>query len=145
MARTSSGVCAGQVAVGSAIAEHDVLSRIEADFALEQDEVLVEIVLGGDQDLLLRLKLHARAQFVQVGRGAGRVRFVGLVQRHLVDLLERPGVVHFAGGRNGMQVGRGHLLHHLAAGPRRGRNARRAWPRPQPAIRRSPGPKTTSA
>ena len=56
--------------------------------------------------LLLRLELHASAQFIQIGSGAGHVRFVGLVQSHLVGLFQSLGVIHFAGRRQRVQISR---------------------------------------
>ncbi len=61
------------------------------------------------------LKLDPRPQLIQIGRDAGHVSLVGVTQQHLAGRFQRPGVVHLAGGGDGVQISRGHLLDHLAA------------------------------
>ena len=109
------GCLGSQFAVGSRVGEGNRLAGVDADLALEQDEVLFIGVLRGDQRLLLGLELHARPQLIQIRRDAGHVSFVGVFEQHSVRRLQRPGVVHLAGCGNGVQISRSHLLHHLAA------------------------------
>ena len=58
--------------------------------------------------------MHARPQLVQIRRHPRLVRCVGVVERYLVLGQQRFGVIHLARGGNRMQIGRGHLLHHIA-------------------------------
>ena len=105
----------GQLAVGRAIGQHDLLSGIDADLALQQDQVFVQRVLCCDHGLLLRLQLHLGTQFVKIGGGSGLVRGMCLIEEHAVRLFQGVGVVHFAGCGNHVQIGGCHLLHDLAA------------------------------
>ena len=73
----------GQFAVGRGVGERDLLPGIDADLALEQDQVFFLGVLGVEQRLLLGLQLHARAQLVQIGGDTGLVRGVGVVEQNL--------------------------------------------------------------
>ncbi len=86
----------GQFAIGSRISERDLLAGVDADFALEQDESFLEGILGDDKRLLLRQKLDARAQFIQIGGSAGLVSRVNVGKEHLIRRLERFGVIHLA-------------------------------------------------
>lgn len=105
----------GQFAVGGAVSEDNTLPRIDADFALEQDQIFIDDRLGGNESLLLGFELNAGAEFIDVGDGTGLMLGLGLVKQHLISLLEGLGVVHFAGGGDGMKVGSGDLLDDFAA------------------------------
>ena len=107
----------GQFAVGRRVGQLDLLSRIDADLPLQQDQVFLQLVLRPNQGLLLRLQLHPRPQLVEIGRGSSLVRLVRVIQLHLRLGHLRLRVLHIAPVRNGAQINRGHLLHHLA--PRR--------------------------
>src|ERR1039458_5278374 len=43
------------------------------------------------------------------------MRGMSMLKLQLVAGCERRGVIHLAGGGDGMKIGRGYLLHHLAA------------------------------
>jgi hypothetical protein len=105
----------GQFAVGRRVSEGNFLAGVHADLALEQDKILLEGVLGGDESLLLGLKLDPRPQLVQVSRGSGLMGFVRVVEQQLAFRFQSFGVVNFAGGGKGVQIGRSHLLHHFVA------------------------------
>ena len=92
----------GQISVRSGIGEGDILARRYSDFALQQDEVFFEGGFGVDADLLLRLQLDAGAEFVEVGDGSGQMGFVRVVELDLIFGFEGLGVVHFAGGGDGV-------------------------------------------
>ena len=72
--------------------------------------------LGGDERLLLGLKLDPCAQLIEIGYDAGHVSLVGVTHQHLAGRFLCPGVVHLAGGGDSVQVSRGHLLDYFAAG-----------------------------
>jgi hypothetical protein len=105
----------GQFAIRSGVSEHDLLAWVDADLAFEQDQVLFLRVFGLDQGLLLGLKLDPRPQLIEISSGSGLVRVVSVAELHLVGRLQGLGVVHLAGVGDGMKVGCGYLLHHLAA------------------------------
>ena len=73
----------GQFAVGRRIGQPIYLRGIDADLALQQDQVFRLLILRRDQRLLLRLQLHLRAQLIQIRRGARLVRFVRVIFEHL--------------------------------------------------------------
>src|SRR5271170_5255740 len=86
------GSLLGQIVIRRGIGEDDLLTRRDADFALEQDEVFFERSLGVDARLLLGLKLDAGAELVEIGGGSGYVGFVGVVEQDLILGFESPGV-----------------------------------------------------
>ena len=71
----------GQIAVGRRIGEHDLLAGIDADLALEQDEVFFEAFSAAMSACCCGLKLNSRAQFVEIGCDTGLVSFMGVIER----------------------------------------------------------------
>ena len=104
-----------QIVVGRGIGESNVLAGSDPDLALEQDQVFLIGVLRVEQRLLLGLELDARPQLIEIRCNAGLVRRMGMIEQHLILGQQRFGVVHLAGGGNGVEIGGGHLLHNLAA------------------------------
>ena len=106
----------GQFAVRGRVSERDLLAGVDADLALEQNQILIQAVLGGQQSLLLRLKLDASPQDIEISHRPGLVFGAGLIGQHLIGRFLRLGVAHLALSGDGVKIGRGHLLDHLFAG-----------------------------
>ena len=114
-ARASSGVCAASSLYGAGSVSAIYLRRIDADLALQQDQVFRLLILRSNQRLLLRLQLHLRAQLIKICRGTRHVRLVRVIFKHLRLRHQRLLVLYLACVGDGAQICRGHLLHHLAS------------------------------
>src|ERR1017187_9991811 len=86
----------GQIVVGGGVGKDDFLAGRDADFALEEDEVFLEGVLGGDEGLLLRLELDSRSELIEIRDGPGFVGGADLAEQQLVSGFEGAGIVNLA-------------------------------------------------